>query len=413
MPNITPRKNKAGDIISYRIRVSRGYDSSGKKLKPYEMTWKPDKNRTAKQNEKALTHAVELFEEQCRTGLASVDSSQKLADFCPRYLEIQKSILSPRVWSEYARAIERLIIPTLGHLKLKDIRPAHVQSFISYLQGDVKQRRDGTLDTNCPKLSQATVQRKLTILQSILKQAVKLELIPTSPADAAKLTLPRVTAPAVEIFTKQEAAEMLQCLESESLQFQTLVQLAIITGARAGELCALKFSDFDFINQRCTIERSAYKVTGQPIGIKPPKDGEVRSVTVNRHCITLVQLLQEEKRQTAQTLGTAWVGNDWLFTQWNGEIMNPQTPSKQFSKFLQKHDLKHRKFHALRHTSATLLLYGGVDIKAVQTRLGHSELSTTNKYLHLVEEADVQAANVLDGMLTITKTDSVSQVKEA
>lgn len=206
---------------------------------------------------------------------------------------------------------------------------------------------------------------------------------------------------------------MLHCLESESLQFQTLIQLAIITGARAGELCALKFSDFDFISQRVTIERSAYKVTGQPIGIKPPKDGEVRSVTVNRHCIALVQVLQEEKRQAAEMLGTAWVGDDWLFTQWNGEIMNPQTPSKQFSKFLEKHGLKHRKFHALRHTSATLLLYGGVDIKAVQTRLGHSELSTTNKYLHLVEEADVQAANLLDSMLTITKTDNTLSVKQA
>lgn len=65
------------------------------------------------------------------------------------------------------------------------------------------------------------------------------------------------------------------------------------------------------------------------------------------------------------------------------------------------------------HTSATLLLYGGVDIKAVQTRLGHSELNTTNKYLHLVEEADVQAANLLDSMLTITKTDSSCSVREA
>ena len=55
MPNITPRKNKNGEIISYRIRVARGYDSSGKKIKPYEMTWKPAPNMTAKQIQKELT----------------------------------------------------------------------------------------------------------------------------------------------------------------------------------------------------------------------------------------------------------------------------------------------------------------------------------------------------------------------
>lgn len=379
MANITTRKNKAGEIVSYRIRVSRGYDSSDKKLRPYEMTWKPGKKMTEKQLQKELNRQVQLFEEKCHTGLISMDSTKRLAEFCPQYLEIQRNVLSPRIWSEYSRTIDKLIIPMLGHLKLWDIRPAHVQEFVNYLQGDVRQHKDGTLDTEHPKLSQATIRRKLTVLQSILKQAVKLELIPSNPASAEKLTLQKVTAPKIDIFTKQEAAEMLQCLEEESLQFQTLVQLAVITGARAGELCALKFSDFDFIEQSVTIERSAYKIAGQPIGIKPPKDYEVRTVTVNRHCIELVKMLQEEKQREAARLGTAWQEGGWLFTQWDGEIMNPQTPSKQFPKFLKRHGLKHRKLHSLRHTSATLLLYGGVDIKAVQTRLRHSELNTTNK----------------------------------
>ncbi|MDE5767865.1 MAG: tyrosine-type recombinase/integrase [Oscillospiraceae bacterium] len=144
---------------------------------------------------------------------------------------------------------------------LKEIRPAHVQQFVNYLQGDVRQKKDGTLDAENSKISQATVRRKLTVLQSILKQAVKLELIPSNPASAEKLTLQKVTAPKVEIFTKQEAAIMLQCLEQESLQFQTLIQLAIITGARARELCALKFSDFDFAEQKVTIERSACELS--------------------------------------------------------------------------------------------------------------------------------------------------------
>ena len=77
-------------------------------------------------------------------------------------------------------------------------------------------------------------------MQSIFNQAVKIDLISTSPAKADKLTIPRIVAPKIEIFTKQEAAEMLSLLELEDLQFQVFIQLAIMTGARRGELTALK-----------------------------------------------------------------------------------------------------------------------------------------------------------------------------
>lgn len=414
MPNITPRKNKNGEIISYRIRVFKGYDGAGKQLKPYEMTWKPEPGMTEKRIEKEVQRIATLFEEQCRNGQIGTNKNMKLAEFCPMYLDIKKDVLAPRIWHEYSRTIDKLIIPLLGHIKLSELKPAHVQQFIQYLQGDVRQKKDGTIDENNPKLSQATIRRKLTVLQSILKQAVKLDIIPTNPANAEKLTLQKVVAPKIEIFSKQEAAEMLECLEKEDLQFQVLVQLAIMTGCRCGELVGLKFSDFDYERNRLTIERSAYKLPGEPIKTKPPKDYEVRTITVNTHCIELVLFLRAEKAHQAQELGTAWIGGEWLFTQWNGEIMNPQTPTKQFSKFLAKNELKHRKFHALRHTSATLLLYGGVNIKQVQERLGHGDISTTNKYLHCIAEADEEAANVLQNMLItrINKSDKYTQNPE-
>ena len=392
MPNITPRKNKNGEITSYTIRVYHGYDSNGKRLKPYTMSYKPAQGMTSKQIEKEVQRQALLFEEQCRNGQIGANRNIKLADFCPMYLDIKKDVLAPRIWHEYSRIIDKLIIPLLGHIKLSELKPAHIQQFIQYLQGDVRQKKDGTIDENNPKLSQATIRRKLTVLQSILKQAVKLDIIPTNPANAEKLTLQKIVAPKIEIFSKQEAAQMLECLEQEDLQFQVLVQLAIMTGCRCGELVGLKFSDFDYNKNKVTIERSAYKT-------KAPKDYEIRTITINHHCIELVQLLKDTKSKQAIELGTTWSDNDWLFTQWNGEIMNPQTPTKQFSKFLAKNGLKHRKFHSLRHTSATLLLYGGVNLKQVQERLGHGDISTTNKYLHCIAEADEAAANVLQDML--------------
>lgn len=398
MANITPRRDKNGNITSYTIRVYHGYDSSGKRLKPFTTSYKPPKGLTAKQADKEAARFANDFENEC-LHYGEANSSMRLTDFVPKYLEVAKSTISPATYEFYKLKIDSLIIPALGHLKLKDINPSHIQKFINQLASAPKEKRSGVPVEDGETLSPSTVRRYLTVLQSIFKQAVKLGLITDSPAKVERLTLPKAQAPKIDIFTKQEAAQMLEALENEDLQFQTLIQLAIFTGARRGELVALKFSDIDFEQRKITIERAAYKIKGQPLATKPPKDYETRTVTINDNCCELLKLLKAEKIESAQRLGTQWSGGDWVFTQWNGEMMNPMTPTKQFSKFLNRNGLKHRKFHSLRHTSATLLLYAGVNIKQVQGRLGHGDIETTNKYLHLIEEADVEAANKLDIML--------------
>lgn len=407
MPNITKRTNKAGEVVSYRIRVSRGYDAQGKKLKPYEMTWKPAPNMSEKAAEKEVQRQALLFEEQCKTGLISTQKNITMEMFIPQYLEIAKESLSPTTYEFYTSIINRFILPMLGHHKISEIKPVHVQAFISQLN-----HIESAAPNAHKPISPNTVKRYLCVLQSIFRLAIKLGMIIENPASAQKLTMKKPVKPEIDIFTKQEAAEMLAALETEPLQFQVLIQLAIMTGARRGELVALKFSDFDRVSNQVTIQRAAIKLSGEQAQIKPPKDYEIRTVSITPEMIQLVQQLQQEKQRERRMLGSQWQGDEWLFTQWNGEMMNPQTPTKQFSKFLARHGFRHRKFHSLRHTSATLLLYGGVSLKQVQGRLGHGDIETTNKYLHCLSEADEEAAGVLQSML-ITQTKPEQKRKQA
>lgn len=391
MAGIVPRKNKKGEIVSYRIRVYRGYDEAGNKLKPFEMSWTPPEGWTEKRIQKELQKVAADFENKCVNGDVSAAGDPKLSEFCTQYLQIQQNHLAPRTYEYYSNLIRDLIVPLLGHIRLSELKPAHVQKFVQHVESEKK--RDGR------PISAATVKRKVACLQAILRQAVKLQIIKTNPADAKCLSMPKVVTQKVEIFTKQAAAEMLTCLLSESIEFQTLIQIAIASGARLGEIVALKFSDIDFNRCRIRFQRSAYKVAGKPTGLKPPKDDDIRDVTIYPEVIDLIKLLQEEKKAMQEKLGTAWNGDEWLFTTNTGSIMHPQTPSKQFAKFLKRHNLPHHKFHALRHTSATLLLYSGVNIRQVQERLGHGSLKTTQIYLHSIQEADEQAAAALQSML--------------
>ena len=89
MAYIQERKNKEGKIISYSVRVSRGYDANGKQLKPYSATFRPDPQKSDRQNKKALDKFVIEFEEQCRSGIV-LDSKQSFAEYCEYVIKLKE-----------------------------------------------------------------------------------------------------------------------------------------------------------------------------------------------------------------------------------------------------------------------------------------------------------------------------------
>lgn len=222
------------------------------------------------------------------------------------------------------------------------------------------------------KLKPATVQRYYVVLQSILHNAYKLELIASNPADSAKIKLPSIGEQKTEIYNKEELAELLAALDGEPLQFQCLIHLAVITGCHRGELVALEWKDIDFSSGTITVSKSAYMRTGEPVGIKYTKTHKSRKVAVSSYCLDMLRQLHTEQLEKRLQLGTTWKGEDWVFIQADGSIMYPSSPTLMFDKFLKRKGLPHKKFHSLRHTSATLSLMSGVNIKTVSSRLGHS-----------------------------------------
>lgn len=387
-----------GKITSYEITVSDGYDGNGKK-RTYKKSFKPPKELTEKQAAKEANRIAVEFEEECKHGLTGKATNLRLSDFSKIYFDTKTETLSPTVIRGYKRDIDEVILPALGHHKLTEIKPVHVQALVDMLLKCPKRERDGSINKNGERLSGATVRHKLAALQSMLTLAVKLGYIHSNPADSKRLTLPKRVKPEIQIFTKQEAAQIVSLLHNEPLQLQTFVQLAIITSARSGELVGLKFSDVNFETRKVTIQRSAYKETGKPTATKPTKDSEARTVSLGASCIKLLKLLQQQHLVEKDRLGSKWEGDEWVFTQWNGQIMNPNTPSHQFAEFLERNGIKHLKLHCLRHTSATLLLYNGTDLKTVQEHLGHADIATTSLYLHLVDQADAEAVDALDNLL--------------
>ena len=391
---------KRGD--TYRIRVSCGYDINDKQIMR-SMTWKPTPGMTKKQIEKELDRQTVLFEEQVRSGEFLQDGNIKLGDFCNQYLEIlrtSESVARTTV-AMHERAINHYILPSLGHIKMKDLKPIHVQKFIQEISKELPNTSTRNRNQPTMKLKPATIKRYYVVLQSILSRACKLGVISTNPATSSKIDLPQQGQAEIEIFTKEEASKMLSCLNNEPLIYQALIHLAIVTGARKGELIALTWDNIDLKTGTIIIKQSNYKLTGEEIKTKTTKSGKIRWVSIPPYCVSLLKDYRVHQMQEQIKAGDQWNDENWVFTQWNGKPMHVNTPSHWFSKFLAKYDLPHRKFHALRHTSATLLLANGTNIKTVSSRLGHSQLSTTNIYLHSIEEADRAASQSFETILQI------------
>lgn len=383
---------------TYLIRVSCGLDSNGKQI-ARSKTFKPSKpNLPYSKLNRELEAFVAAFEQEVAEGgpMRNVRPDKiTFADFCTQYLEIKKNTLSPQTYNFYSKVIEEELMPMFSRLKMKDLRTYHIQQFVQYLSTEKKR-----LDGREGGISASTVKRYTTVLRSIVGTAYKLEYIEEDIGRSRRIEFPKEENKEVEVFTLEEVENILNALESEPWHIRAIIEVALFTGCRRGEIVGLKWADIDFENQRISVKRSIYKLSDGKAREKEPKSKtSIRTISIpERLCKTLTEYRLQQNRHIAY-LGDGWKNLDYVFTEENGYVMNPQTPTKQFDHFLKRHGIRHLKFHGLRHTSATMLLANGCDIKTVSARLGHADITTTNIYVHALESTDRMAAQTFDNFL--------------
>ena len=348
------------------------------------------------ENEATQELADEAGEQESHLVLTPIQtpSTPLFSDFCEIYLTAKKENISSTTYLLYETAIQRILIPKLGHLHLDEIKPFHVQELINFLATP-----SGRVDKKGEKLAPATIRRYLTILQSIMTMAWKQEYISSNPADTRRLEISKIVTPEVEAFSNEEIAEILQMARLEPIHIHAVIATAIYTGARRGEIAGLKWEDVDFEKRTMYIRRSVVKLVGQEPEIKLPKTiSSIRQMAIPQALCDVLQELKKEQDRKKALLGEKWHETGFLFTDWCGSVMHPHTPTKQFDKFLKKYGFRHLKFHGLRHSSATYLLSNGCDIKTVSKRLGHTSIDTTNIYVHALAKTDKAAADCFDSI---------------
>lgn len=389
MANVSPRKDKDGNIISYQIRVFRGRDASGKRLKDYMMTWKPTPGMTKRQIEKELERQTTLFEENCKLG--NVSTEKPTFEKYSAYVLDLKTLagMKPKTAAHY-RDMLKHVLPEIGHLKIQDLRPDHLNRLYA------KMAAPGANSKTGGPLSAKTINSAHRTVSTILAQAVKESLIPTNIA--FKATPPKLQKHEMEAFEIEEVQAIIKALESEPLKWQVMTHLLIATGARRGEILGLKWADVDWDGKRLHLNENRVYVQGKGAISTTLKTGESRYVSVSSSVMDLLRRWRVEQASTFMKLGIAHSG--YIMTAEDGGPMFPDSPTDWLSKFAKRHDLPPIHPHKFRHTQASLLIAEGVDILTVSKRLGHSQTSTTmNIYAHALAKSDEKASDTLDTIL--------------
>lgn len=393
MANIQERRDKSGKLISYSIRVHRGRGMDGKQLKPWTATFEVSPTWTEKSARKKAEAFAATFEKQCKEGTAT-DSRLKLGEYLLYVIDLKERSGAKHTTITYYKALADRIVPALGHLRLVDLRPDHLNSFYHTLSQPEQNKRTGG------GLSSKSILEHHRLIRLALEQAVKEGILPYNTADRA--TPPSRVKKEIDYFGPEEIAAIVSALDTESLRWKMLINLMLVTGCRRGEILGLKWDKVDFEkNQIYICNNLLYR---SDIGIyedTPKTARSIRYIALPEDTMLLFRRYRAWQTEERLRLGEYYQNQNFVFSQDNGKPLHPDSVTAFLTKFSKRHGLPHIHAHSFRHTAATLLLYNGVDIATVAKRLGHSQVSTTlDVYSHVLEKADRESADILGAIIT-------------
>ena len=368
------------------------------------VTGKPRQaTRTFRGGERAAAKALAALVTEVEAGRFS-RTTATVSQLLDKWLEVGEWSQRPRTHYENRRKIDGRIRPTLGHIQLAELEPEIIDAaYRGWLE-------DG--------LSAATVHKYHCILSAACRQAVKWGWVDTAPTGRA--TPPKVRRTEMNVPTPMQVSALIKAAEDKDPVLGTAVALAALTGARRGELTALRWSDIDLAQGSVRIARSLTVAQGER-HMGSTKTHSSRDVALDPIGVEVLKRRWAHMVDLSALTGAPMVPDPYVLSYRanGGTPVNPDTLTHGFRNLceameqpaldklqesiqaakradLAPRDLWPFRFHDLRHFSVTTLIAAGVDVRTVSNRHGHANATMTlNRYAHALAEQDREAAGVL------------------
>ena len=314
---------------------------------------------------------------------------EQLEDYFYQALEVELLLrLCPDAEDTIYQIVDLLVDFRKRNIKLVDLKATDLQDFYNKQLGRVKANSVIHYHANIHKA---------------LKYAVKIDLIPTNPAD--KVERPKKNEFKGSYYSADEIHALTEIAEGTKLEIPVL--LASFYGLRRSEVLGLKWDAIDFEANTLEIKHivTQASIDGKKVLVQADRAKTKSSLRtlplvppIRDRLLMLKGQQDTYRRLCGKSYNREYLG--YLCVDEIGNIIRPNYVSEQFPKLLEKNGLRPIRFHDLRHSCASLLLANGVPMKQIQEWLGHSDFSTTaNIYAHLDYASKLSSAQaMLEGL---------------
>lgn len=385
---------------AFRVRVYGGIDPLTGRRNYLTETVGPGPG-AAREAEKVRSRLLNQVDER-RSPVTRATVSQLL----DRWLEVSQIEAATR--RGYVSKIEVHIRPTLGGVAVAKLNPETLESFYAALRrcsercGGTRRAKHHTTTRHvcdercevhvCRPLSPATVRQIHSILRAAMERAVRWGWIAVNPA--ARASAPAQTRPNPSPPTTEQASRILEAAWRDP-DWGMFVWLAMVTGARRGELCALRWGCQDSVAGVLMIRSSLDDTDPHALREKSTKTHQHRRIALDEQTSALLASYRRRRAGEAALLGVELSEESWMFSK-APDCSAPLTPDSVTNRYVRmcaRIGVK-AHLHQLRHYSATELISAGVDVRTVAGRLGHSGggVTTLRVYSAWRSEADQRAA---------------------
>lgn len=369
-------------VLSYK-------DENGKRHTPWFPTKLPVKGNK-KRAEAMLLEMRQTYVPPSSTvenePVVEAQADLAFSDFLQQWLCVAKSTVMLTTYASYAGLMKSSILPYFAErgILLKDLTPKELQDFYTM---------------QLERVSANTVIHYHAIIHRALKYAVKMDMIPTNPAD--RIERPKKEKFVGSFYDSNEVNTLFSHLEGHLLEVP--IKLGAFYGLRRSEILGLKWNAIDFNANTITIRHTvtSCNLDGKHIEVAADTTktkSSMRTLPLVPDFRDLLLKKKEEQARYRKLCGRSYCTEylEYVCVNEIGERLKPNTLSDGFKQILKKNGMRVIRLHDLRHSCASLLLANGVPMKQIQEWLGHSDFSTTaNIYAHLDYQSKISSAEAM------------------
>jgi len=367
----------------WRYRIYTGKDETGRKL--YE-----GRGGFGKEGE-ARTAMQDAMKEISQRTMPAPAPQRTLGEWAQQWLDTYAlDRCQPKTLERYRQLAAYVLTAVdgspapLAQISLPDLTHQPLEAALfALLMAQGKRRKH---------ISARTVRHVAGFLNVALNKAFRLELIHVNPM--LRVELPRVEKADARSLTPDEIRKLRDACRGDWTF--ALVEMALATAARRGELLALQWADLDWKSGVLTISKSLEQ-TRAGLRVKRPKNGKTRPCQLPQSALVALRFHKEQQQEHRRLYAADYKELDLIFCEPNGDHHQPDLISQVIVRRMRKAGIEDASMHSLRHTHASHLISNGVPLTAVSARLGHADANVTARiYSHALPADDQRAADTWD-----------------